>query len=163
MIDPQQQTQLLTNSLVVVTSSDVKAQVTQLKDLLQPALKKIAIGIPESVPAGKYAEEALQHDGIWHELQSKIVQAKDVRQVLQYVETGNADAGIVYKTDALTTDQVNVAFQIDAVTYTPIEYPMGIIKSTAHHKEVETFYTYLQSEAAMNIFTKYGFSTVENK
>lgn len=64
-------------------------------------MKKLAIGTPESVPAGKYAKAALTHENLWNELQNKIVPTKDVRQVLTYVETGNVDAGIVYKTDAL--------------------------------------------------------------
>lgn len=71
-------------------------------------IDKIAIGIPESVPAGKYAKETLEVLEIWDEVESKLILAKDVRQVLSYVETGNVDAGIVYKTDALVSDKSRI-------------------------------------------------------
>ena len=69
---------------------------------------KIALGTPESVPAGKYAKASLTHENLWNDVQNKVVFTKDVRQVLTYVETGNVDAGIVYKTDALISDKVKI-------------------------------------------------------
>ena len=79
---------------------------------------KISIGTPESVPAGQYAKESLEKMDVWKDVESKVVYAKDVRQVLSYVETGNVDAGIVYKTDALVSDKVNIVASADpADTY----------------------------------------------
>lgn len=149
---------LLTNELVVVVPTDGKAVIANVDDLSHEDINKVAIGIPESVPAGNYAKEALTKANLWDTLQSKIVQAKDVRQVLQYVETGNVDAGFVYQTDALTSDKVKVIFPVDPATYTAIEYPMGIISATKHLEEVKEFYAFLQSEDALNTFKKYGFS-----
>ncbi|WDM20782.1 molybdate ABC transporter substrate-binding protein [Paenibacillus polymyxa] len=85
-------------------------------------------------------------------------QAKDVRQVLQYVETGNADVGFVYKTDALTSQKAKIAFEVDSTTYSPVEYPIGIIKGSKHIQEAEDFYAYLQSQESLNIMAKYGFT-----
>ncbi|MGW8821280.1 molybdate ABC transporter substrate-binding protein [Paenibacillus sp. JNUCC32] len=158
LIDANQQKNVLSNELVAVVSADGQVPVASFADLSKSELKNIAIGIPESVPAGSYAKEALTKTNFWDSLQSKIVQGKDVRQVLQYVETGNADVGFVYKTDALTSDKVKVAFAVDPATYTPVEYPIGIVKATKHRKEAEDFYTYLQTQEALDVFVKYGFS-----
>ncbi|MFD0674947.1 molybdate ABC transporter substrate-binding protein [Cohnella sp. GCM10027633] len=157
LIEEDMHANLLSNELVVVTPTDGNV-LANIADLSKDEIKQIAIGIPASVPAGSYAQEALTNAGIWDELQSKTVQAKDVRQVLQYVETGNVDAGFVYKTDALTSDKVNVAFAVDPATYKPIVYTIGLVKATEHRQEAEDAYEYLQSEEAVAIFQKYGFT-----
>ncbi|WP_425517322.1 molybdate ABC transporter substrate-binding protein [Paenibacillus solanacearum] len=161
LIDASQQKKLLTNELVVVVSTDGKVPVGKAADLAKADVKKVAIGIPESVPAGSYAKEALTNEKLWDSLQPKLVQAKDVRQVLQYVETGNAEVGFVYKTDALTSSKVKVAFAVDPKTYTAVEYPIGIVKATKHRKEAEDFYAFLQSKPALDIFVKFGFTTIK--
>lgn len=152
---------LLKNELVAVVPENGKAAVASMEDLDKADVKKVAIGIPESVPAGNYAKEALTNAKLWDALQSKMVQAKDVRQVLQYVETGNADAGFVYKTDALTSSKVKIAFTVDPASYSAVEYPIGIVKATKHSKEAEDFYNYLQSKASLDVFLKYGFTAAE--
>jgi len=149
---------LLQNELVVVVPNGGGTAVAALGDLAKPELKKIAIGIPESVPAGSYAQEALNAAKQWEPLQPKLVQGKDVKQVLQYVETGNADAGFVYKTDALTSDKVRIAFAVDPALYSPIVYPLGVVKETKHLKEAQRFFQYLMTPEAMAVFEKYGFS-----
>lgn len=160
LIDADQQKNVLSNEVVAVVSTDGQVSVTGVDELPKSDVKKIAIGIPESVPAGGYAKEALTSAKLWDSLQPKMVQAKDVRQVLQYVETGNADVGFVYKTDALTSDKVKVAFAVDPTTYTPVEYPIGIVKATKHSKEAEDFYAYLQTQESLDVFVKYGFSVI---
>lgn len=158
LIDKDKQKTLLTNELVVVIPKDAETTIGSMNELTKAGIKNIAIGIPESVPAGNYAKEALTNAELWDDLQGRIVQGKDVRQVLQYVETGNADAGFVYKTDALTSKTVKIAFTIDPLTYAPVEYPIGIVKATKHSKEAEDFYAYLQSKESLDVFAKYGFS-----
>lgn len=157
LIAPDKHTNLLSNSLVAVTSRDFEGTISRLEDLISPDIIKLAIGTPESVPAGGYAMEALTNAGLWQSLRSKTVQAKDVRQVLQYVETGNVEAGLVYKTDALASDQVHIAFRVDPAAYSPIVYPIGVVKSTKHRQEADEVYAYLQSKPALDIFLKYGF------
>ncbi|MBR2565478.1 MAG: molybdate ABC transporter substrate-binding protein [Paenibacillus sp.] len=161
LIASTDQKNLLQNSLVAIVPADGTNIVTSEKDLTSEGIKTIAIGIPESVPAGTYAKEALTHAKLWDQLGKKLVQGKDVRQVLQYVETGNADAGFVYKTDALTSKQVKIAFEVDKNSYTPANYPLGIIDGTKHRTEAEQFYAYLQTSEVLDIFAKYGFSVPE--
>ncbi|KKD55135.1 MULTISPECIES: molybdate ABC transporter substrate-binding protein [Paenibacillus] len=158
LIESNKQKTWLTNELVAVIPADGTTSITSVKDVMQKEVKKVAIGIPESVPAGKYAQEALTNVKLWDVLQDKLVQAKDVRQVLQYVETGNADVGFVYKTDALTSQKAKIAFEVDSKTYSTVEYPIGIIKASKHIQEAESFYEYLQSQESLNIMAKYGFT-----
>lgn len=158
LIDEQQQRDLLANELVVVVPADSKLPLHTIEDLRSAALDKLAVGIPETVPAGAYAKQALMKHQLWEPLASKIVQAKDVRQVLQYAETGNVGAGFVYKTDALTSDKVKIAFAIDPADHDAIIYPIGIVKATKHMKETEELYDFLQSPEVMDVFAKYGFS-----
>lgn len=158
LIDTGKQKNLLLNDLVLVVPADAKTAISTVDDLAKADVKQIAIGEPESVPAGSYAKESLTNTKLWDTLQPKFVFAKDVRQVLSYVESGNTDAGFVYKTDALTSKKVKVAFSLDPKTYKPIEYPAGIVKATKHAKEAEDFFNYLQSKEAQDVFVKYGFS-----
>ncbi|WP_418026490.1 molybdate ABC transporter substrate-binding protein [Paenibacillus sp. JJ1722] len=158
LIDTKKQKTWLTNELVAVIPADGTMNIASVTDLTKKEVKKVAIGIPESVPAGNYAQEALMKAKLWDTLQSKLVQAKDVRQVLQYVETGNADVGFVYKTDALTSQKAKIAFEVDPKTYLPVEYPIGIVKASKHIQEAEDFYAYLQSQESLNIMAKYGFT-----
>nr|WP_144920616.1 molybdate ABC transporter substrate-binding protein [Paenibacillus bovis] len=121
----------------------------------------ISIGTPETVPAGKYAQEALTSMELWDTVSEKVVYAKDVRQVLTYVETGNVDAGIVYKTDALSSDKVKVVATADQQLHTPIIYPVGIIKSAIHQDEAKLFFDYIQNEESIKILEKYGFKGLD--
>ncbi|WP_420831250.1 molybdate ABC transporter substrate-binding protein [Paenibacillus lignilyticus] len=148
---------LLKNELVMVVPTDSKKAFTTIKQLVGKDIETIAIGQPESVPAGQYAKETLTTRKLWDSLASKLVYAKDVRQVLTYVETGNADAGFVYKTDALTSKKAKVALRIIPGVHKPILYPAGIVKDTKHLKEAAAFYSYLQGSNADAIFVKYGF------
>ena len=158
MIATAQHIDLLRNELVVVIPAG-QDNVKAFEDLTQDSVRHIAIGIPESVPAGEYAKAALDTAGLWTALEDKLVQAKDVRSVLQYVETGNADAGFVYRTDALSSDQVDIAFAAPEGTYPDVIYPIGIIAESNYPEQAERLYAYLQTDDARVIFEKYGFGT----
>ncbi|MFD0771169.1 molybdate ABC transporter substrate-binding protein [Bacillus sp. CGMCC 1.60114] len=150
---------LVGNELVLVVSKDAVSGVKNFGDLTKKEVKRISIGTPESVPAGQYAKELFKNTNIWTNIESKVVYAKDVRQVLSYVETGNVDAGVVYKTDALSSNKVNIVATADKQTHTPIIYPVGIIKDTKHRTEAKEFYKFLQSKYAMKTLEKYGFTS----
>ena len=149
---------LLGNSLVLVVPKENQS-IKSFEDLAKAEIDKISIGTPETVPAGKYAKESLEKTDIWKDVESKVVYAKDVRQVLSYVETGNVAAGIVYKTDALVSDKVNIVATADPETHTPIIYPVGIIKDSKNYEAAKEFYSYLQSDDALKVFQEYGFTT----
>ncbi|MFP3125365.1 molybdate ABC transporter substrate-binding protein [Ectobacillus funiculus] len=155
-IDQKQGVDLVGNELVLIVPKDTTKSIKDFSDLSAQA-DKIALGTPEAVPAGKYAQQTLEKLNLWNQVSSKVVYAKDVRQVLSYVETGNVDAGVVYKTDALVSDKVKVVATADPKTHDPIIYPVGVVKDTKHPKEAEEFYKYLQSKAALKVLEQYGF------
>ncbi|MFC0235755.1 molybdate ABC transporter substrate-binding protein [Fictibacillus phosphorivorans] len=159
LIEKRLGTDLVGNELVLVVRKDSSLNIKRFEDLIK--VEKMAIGTPETVPAGQYATETLGNLGLIKEVEKKMVYAKDVRQVLTYVETGNVDAGIVYKTDAMISSKVKVAAVAKEDTHSPIIYPVGVIKETSHRKEAEQFYKYLQKEGTLNTFEKFGFKKVE--
>jgi len=144
---------LLKNDLVLIASSSSSIQ--SIEDLRKA--DKIAIGTPETVPAGDYAKETLVNLEIWDLLQDKLIFAKDVRQVLSYVETGNVTAGIVYQTDAKSTDNVRVVERFEDSLHSPIVYPVGVLKTANHQEEAIQFYDFLLKKSAIDIFEKHGF------
>ncbi len=148
---------LLTNQLVLVVPSN-RSRATDLKSLTDGRVKRIAIGDPRSVPVGQYAQEALTKAGIWNQLKSKYVLANNVRQVLQFVEAGNADAGLVYLTDAKTTNKVKIAQTIPASLHSPIVYPIAVLKNSRHQAASKGFVQFLSGAQAKRVFQKYGFN-----
>jgi molybdate transport system substrate-binding protein len=160
-IDKQDQVNLLSNQLVLITNIETPGRFTQFSELQEGKIKKLAIGNPDTVPAGMYAKQTLQNLGLWDLLLPKVIQTKDVRQVLTYVETGNVEAGIVYMTDAKISDKVKVVAVAEPEAHDTIIYPAGIIKSSKNKKEAALFLNYLQSPSAEIIFKKYGFSVLD--
>ncbi len=150
---------LLSNRLVLIVPAD-KSDTKELKDLTNANIERIAIGDPRSVPVGEYAEQALTKLELFKALQSKFVLGNNVRQVLQFVESGNAQAGIVYATDAKTSTKVKVVQVIDAKLHKPIVYPIAIIQKSSNQSSAKSYLEFLSSEPAKNIFEKYGFSTL---
>nr|WP_042351690.1 molybdate ABC transporter substrate-binding protein [Bacillus massiliigorillae] len=157
MIDKKESVNLVENELVLVVPKNSKLNIKSFEDLATVNIDKMALGTPESVPAGLYGKETLQALKVWDKVESKLVYGKDVRQVLSYVETGNVEAGIVYKTDALISDKISIVATAGSDTHTPIIYPLGIVKDTKHHEEAKAFYDYLQSDDAKKILEEYGF------
>jgi len=149
---------LLGNELVLIVPKE-NSSIESFEDLANDEIDTISIGTPETVPAGQYAQESLENMGIWEEVESKVVFAKDVRQVLSYVETGNVEAGMVYKTDALISDEIEIVDSADPETHTPIIYPVGVIQDSEQYKAATHFYEFLQNENALKVFEDHGFTT----
>ena len=153
-IDEENAVDLLTNELVLIVPAGSDA-VTSFDDLENA--DEIGIGNPESVPAGEYSVEAFESMNIMEDIESKFVYAEDVRQVLNYVETGNVDAGVVYHTDTLMSDDIDV---IDAATedaHSEIVYPLGMMNDTDNEAAQLAFFEFMQSEEAGEVFNEYGF------
>jgi len=146
---------LLGNELVLIAGRDSK--LTGFESLTGVNVGKISIGTPDTVPAGKYAKETFTTLGIWEKLQPKLVLAKDVRQVLTYVETGNVDAGVLYRSDVMMGQGVKIISVAPSESHNPIVYPMAILKNSKQQKEAEDFAAFWGSEQAAKIFKKYGF------
>lgn len=151
---------LLGNELVLIAGKD--SQLSDFKGLTDTNIAKISIGTPETVPAGKYAKEALSYMKLWDPIQSKLVLAKDVRQVLTYVETGNVDAGLVYRSDTIGSEKIKIVAAAPAESHKPIVYPMAVVKNTTHQKEAEDFAGFLFSDEAAKVFKDYGFKLIES-
>lgn len=150
---------LLGNDLVLVVSKD-NTDIKSVQDLTQQSVQKISIGTPGSVPAGKYAQESLTNLKLWDTLQPKFVFAKDVTQVLNYVETGNVEAGLVYKSDAQGSTKVRIATTVPADSHKAIVYPAGVVAATKNKQAAEDFLKYVQSPEAQQVFVKYGFQSL---
>ncbi len=148
---------LVSNKMMVIVPKGEKAP-GNLQELSDPIFKAIAAGNPESVPAGAYAKEALVSAGLFDTIQGRLVQGKDVREVLTWVETGNADVGFVYSSDINGSDKVDVAFEVDPSLHKPIVYPAAVIKDGARADEADGFLAYLAGDSAQQLFKSHGFS-----
>ncbi|MEO3947379.1 molybdate ABC transporter substrate-binding protein [Gorillibacterium sp. CAU 1737] len=161
LIDASTRKDILLNELVLVVPTEGGEDITSLDDLKAASFKKLAVGTPESVPAGTYTKETLEKAGLWTALEPKMVFTKDVKQVLNYVETGNTEAGFVYKSDALASTKAKIALTIDKSLHSSITYPIGILQATEHRAEAQALYDYLISPEAVAIFVKHGFLAAE--
>lgn len=161
LILPGSRRNIVTNELVLIVPQS-STEVRSLRDLTRRDVKIVAMGDPRTVPAGMYARQSLKKLGLYAELQKKLIYAKDVRQVLTYVETGNADAGLVYRTDALISSRVRIVAPLPASSHAPIVYPAAIVKGTRHEAEAREFVKFLSSPAARAVFARYGFTFPEN-
>ena len=151
---------LLNNNLVMISPKDSKEKVEKVEDLLNIE-GKIAIGEPSSVPAGKYAQEALTSLGIWDKLQDKIVFAKDVRTTLAYVENGEVVAGFVYKSDATVAQNSQIVITLDESTHKPIVYPIAVIKESLNIDEAKKYEEFLKTDESLEIFEQFGFKVAK--
>jgi len=158
LIDSKYEKTVLANELVLIVSKQGKEAIQSLDDI--PRAKRVAIGIPELVPAGMYAKQTLEKAGLWEQVKAKLIYAKDVRQVLTYVETGNVDAGLVYRTDALVSSNVKITAVVPDEMHEPIVYPLGVIKTSNHRKEARELYDYLTSEQTLRRFEQHGFRPI---
>ncbi|MFM1652434.1 molybdate ABC transporter substrate-binding protein [Brevibacillus sp. B_LB10_24] len=144
------------NQLVLVANQSSSLQLDSFERITPDKVQHFAIGEPESVPAGRYTKEVLEHLKLWDSLQSKLVFANDVRQVLTYVESGNADLGAVYASDAAIAKQVKVLATADPSWHKPIVYPGAVVASAAHPAEAKAFLDYLQGDKGKETLEKYG-------
>jgi molybdate transport system substrate-binding protein len=147
---------LLRNTLVLIAPLD--SRLKSFQGLTDSSIRLIALGDPGSVPAGQYGRQTLLVLHLWDRLNSKFVLGKDVRQVLTYVETGNADAGLVYATDARASNKVRVVATAPESTHNPIVYPAAVVKGSHSAESARRFVDYLVSPAAQAIFVKQGFT-----
>ena len=150
---------LLTNDLVLVAAKGEK--VDSLDALKTDDVEKIAIGDPESVPAGKYAKEVLDNTKLYDNVKDKLVLAKDVKEVLSWIQKGNADVGFVYLSDATGVDDVDVVLTTDDDSHSEIAYPVAVLKDSKQAKVAQQFEDFLLSDKAQNILEKHGFKKVK--
>jgi molybdate transport system substrate-binding protein len=158
LIEPSQRKDFVSNTLVVVVPSTAAIVPKALPDLAQPAVARVAIGLPASVPVGRYTRGVLEAAGLWRVIEPKMIGANNVRQVLDYVARGEVDAGFVYATDAaLMPDKVRIAFT--APTTKPILYPVAVLSGAPNTEGARQFVAFLFTPNAHAVLAKYGFGT----
>lgn len=147
------------NTLVVIVPQTSKKKPSKLEQLTDSNYQRVAIGLPASVPVGKYTQMVLQKQGLWGAIEAKMIGSQNVRQVLDYVARGEVDAGFVYATDAvMMTDKVKVALSVP--TEEKILYPIASLAESSQYPLAQKFVRFIQSEKAREILKRYGFGSV---
>ena len=147
----------LSNSLVIVVATEKGVAIVSPKDLAADKVKRLALAEPRTVPAGIYAREYLQNQKLWSGVEAKVVPTENVRAALAAVEAGNAEAGIVYKTDAAISKKVRIAYEVPPSDSPAISYPMAVLKEAKEPDAAKRFLKHLNSEEAGKVFEKFGF------
>lgn len=146
------------NALSVVVPADARVTISRAADLLQPQVRRIAIGNPKTVPAGQYAEESLRALAPWDAVRERLVFGENVRQVLAYVARGEVEAGFVYVTDLMTRPgPVKEAFRPPQSSYTSVTYPAAVVAGSRYPALGEAFIALLLSGEGQDILARLGF------
>ncbi len=156
LVIPETRKSLLSNTLVIVVPEDSKLKLSSAKDLLN-VKGYIAIAEPKTVPAGIYAKEYLNKIGMWSKIIDHVVPTENVRAALLAVELGNADAGIVYKTDAEISKKTKVAFEVPLEEGPKISYPVAVVSESKNIEAAKKALLYIESNGALEVFMKYKF------
>jgi molybdate transport system substrate-binding protein len=150
------------NSMVLIKSGMSQIRTESFEDLQKAEVKKIVIGNPKSVPAGRYAEEILKYFNLWEAVKEKLVFAEHVRQALDYVARNEVDAAMVYLTDAMTrSKEVRIVMKAPDKSHRPILYPIAIVKGSKNQLWAKEFTALILSIEGKNLLNKYGFGTVK--
>lgn len=157
-IVPGTRRDVLSNRLAIVTPVNSTLSVSSVQDLLNSQVTRVAIGQPSVVPAGQYAQQLFNSSGVSSQIQPKLTFGQNVRDVLNLVASGQADAGIVYVTDALQSSQVKVVNIPSTNAYSPIIYPAAVVNTSANPAVATDFTNFLSSEPALNVFEQFGFT-----
>jgi molybdate transport system substrate-binding protein len=156
-LEPGTRKNLLSNQLVLIVPADSKLGISSPKDLLKADVKKIALAEPSSVPVGVYSSKYLTEEGLWGRMKSKLIPVQDVRATLAAVESGNVEAGFVYKTDAAISKKVKIAYEVPIDKGPKITYSLAIVAESKRKNAAREFLNYLQSQPAKDAFKKFGF------
>jgi molybdate transport system substrate-binding protein len=148
------------NSVVLIVPAGAKTSLKSFEGLSAGEIKKIAIGNPKSVPAGRYAEEVFGFYQILPSIKDKFIYAENVRQVLDYVARGEVDAGVVYATDAAArSKEIKIVAAAPEASHKPAVYPIAVVKGTKNEAEAKSFIALVLSEEGKKILRKHGFKS----
>ena len=150
---------VLENKVVLITPKNAAA-LNSFEALAGNSVKRIGVGEPKSVPVGQYTEQVFQSLGLTDKVASKLILAKDVREVLSWVETGNVDAGVVYETDAKISKTVTICATAPEGSHKKVIYPIGVVKASKRAAEGQKFVDFLFSDTAKEVFIRYGFTVI---
>ena len=157
LIASESRQDIVSNRLVLIESANAQTKVKNFAQLKSADINGLAVGEFRSVPAGQYARQVFERLDLLGPLQSKFVFGNTVRNVLSAVESGNAELGVVYATDAALSDRVNVIAVAPKNTHTPIVYPIAIVKTSPNPDAAQAFVDFLTTERAQTDFETFGF------
>ncbi len=160
-LEPGTRKNLLSNQLVMIVPADSPIAIASPKDLLNPAVKRIALAEPSSVPAGVYSKKYLQDENLWDKVARKVIPVLDVRATLASVESGNVEAGFVYKTDAALSKKVKIVYEVPVDRGPRIIYPVAILRDSKKQQAAHDFMNTLLNRASKDVFKKYGFAVLD--
>ncbi|MDD2806274.1 MAG: molybdate ABC transporter substrate-binding protein [Elusimicrobiales bacterium] len=146
------------NRLVLVKGKALKSGLKGVAGLASPGISRIAIGNPATVPAGRYAAEALRKRGLYGAVEARLILAENVRQVLDYAARGEVDAGFVYLTDARVEPRVEIAEVLPASDHAKIVYPCAVLKNAPNPAGAAKFTDFLLSKKGKSAFRRFGFN-----
>lgn len=148
---------LLLNEVVLIVPADGGKAISDFQQLTAADIQHIALGEPKGVPVGQYSEEVFTKLGILDAVKAKAVYGSDVRQVLSWVESGEADCGVVYATDAAISKKVKVVAKAPAGSHKPVVYPAAVLKDARQMEKAKDFLSYVSNDESKKLFAKYGF------
>jgi molybdate transport system substrate-binding protein len=156
LIDAATRADFAGNVLVLAVPAASKASLKNFSELA--SVERIAIGNPETVPAGHYAQQSLVRSHLWDQVKGRLIFAENVRQALEYVAHGEADAGLVYATDIpVAQGRVKMVVAAPEGTYGPIRYPIAVIQGTRHAEAAREFVRFVLGSEGQSVLKQYGF------
>ncbi|QSZ26874.1 molybdate ABC transporter substrate-binding protein [Aceticella autotrophica] len=162
LIDKATEKKILSDKLVLITPKDSQ-KVKSFEDLTSPEVNKIAMGDPAVVPGGEWAKKALTSLGLWDKVKSKLIFAKDIQEIRAYVETGNVDAGFIWKSNTTNDNKIRIAAEAPENSCPPVFFRGAVINNSKEKETALDFLNYLKGQEASKIFKKYGFIPLEQK
>jgi molybdate transport system substrate-binding protein len=156
LILPDTRKNFVSNELVLIVPKSAKIPIKSMNDLTSKEVTKVSLGNPDSVPVGRYTQEALKNQGLWETLSPKFINGESVRQVLDYVSRGEIDAGFVFSTDAaIAKDKVDVVTTV--ANHQPIVYPIAVVEASNKKELALRFVGFVMSREGQEILAGYGF------
>ena len=149
------------NTIMLIVPSQSSLRIRSFEDLRKKEIRRIAIGNPATVPAGKYAEEVLKSSGLWETLKDRIVLCENVRQVMDYTARNEVDAGMVFRTDASAGKDIEIISEAPEQSHNPVLYVIAAIKGTGHDRPAKEFISLLMSDEGRKMLKKYGFRNLK--
>ena len=164
LIDSQSRKDFAENSLVLIVPAAAHTPLLSFQEVNNPKFMRIAIGNPQTVPAGHYGQQALENNQLWGAVKNHLILSENVRQVLEYVAHGEVDAGLVYSTDVeVARGRVKIVAQAPEGTYGPIRYPIAVVKGSRHAEAAAHFLKFVLSTEGQDILKRHGFVMVNRK
>lgn len=160
LIVPESRIDLLENKVVLIIPAGSEIGLSSFEDVATDKVSMVAIG-GESVPVGQYTQTIYESLGLWDEVSAKANLGENVRAVLAWVESGDVDCGIVYATDAASTEGVEVICEAPEGTSDPVIYPAAVVGATGHQDAAQAFVDFLLSDEAVAAFEAAGFVMVK--